>query len=89
MPLERSPPRTGLDVPDDQLVGVLPNAFLLQRRDPKRRFFSASQLLNIERCDNRLNPPGGECPRICVGMTESEGHVFNNLKEINRASEWS
>ena len=57
MRLERSPPRIGPDVLDAQPVGVLPNASLLQRRDPKQRFFSASQLLKLGRCNDQLNPP--------------------------------
>ena len=33
--------------------GVHPNAFRLQRHDSTHGFFSASQLLNVRRCDNR------------------------------------
>jgi hypothetical protein len=28
-----------------------------------------------------------ECPRICVGMSEQEPHVFNNNEEVSRSSE--
>jgi hypothetical protein len=58
MPLGRSPARTGPDAPYAPQADGRHHACLLQRRDPKQRFFSASQLLIIERCDDRLNPPG-------------------------------
>jgi hypothetical protein len=57
MPRERSPPRTGPDVPDAQPVGVLRTASPLQRHDPKQGFSWASQLLSVRRCDDHLNPP--------------------------------
>jgi hypothetical protein len=65
MHLERSPPKTGPDVPYAQQADVPPNAFLLQQHDPKHGFSWASQLLNIRRCDNQMNPPG-DVDLVCV-----------------------
>jgi hypothetical protein len=57
MPLERSPPRTGPDAPDAQQADAPCHASLPQQHDLKQDSFSASQLLNVERCDHQLNSP--------------------------------
>ena len=74
MPLERSPPRTGPDVPCAQQADVPRNASLLQRHDLKRASSCPSQLLNVGRCDNQLNPPGRVVDvRVSQGNRSSRG----------------
>lgn len=69
MPLERSHPRTGADVPYAQQADVARNASLRQRHDPKRGFSWPSQLLDVERCDDQLNAPS----HISVGGGNTGG----------------
>ena len=58
MPLGRSLPRTGPGVPGAQPADAPCHAPLQLWHEPTQRFSSASQLLIVQRCDNRLNPPG-------------------------------
>ena len=82
MPLGRSLPRTGPGVPGAQPADAPCHAPLQLWHEPTQRFSSASQLLIVQRCDNRLNPPHH---RRLVGRTAAPVDAISGVLHIRFA----
>src|SRR5262249_6093686 len=87
MHLERSPSRTGPDAPDAQQADVPRSASPLQRHELEHGCSWASQLLNIERCNDRLNPPCKRKHKHRLARRYQHANAASMLPD-SRLSDW-